>query len=227
MGEKFTSRVGYLIRNFRIASDMTQKELADKCGLNESTIRNYELGNRYPDAATLLNIANNLNVSFYALSDPDVANIFSALHVLFDIEWAYGLRPTMKDGELTFKFEERLSCTSPRPQEYLDNFRKMVEYWARLRDRLEDGEITESEYYLKEIKELISFGGSPRASINLALAARSYAFIKRRGYVVPEDVRAIAHDVLRHRIGLTYEAEATNVTQEELVSRILNKVEVP
>lgn len=83
------------------------------------------------------------------------------------------------------------------------------------------------KYGLKEIKELISFGGSPRASINLALAARAYAFIKRRGYVVPEDVRAIAHDVLRHRIGLTYEAEATNVTQDELVSRILNKVEVP
>ena len=83
------------------------------------------------------------------------------------------------------------------------------------------------KYGLKDIKDLISFGGSPRASINLALAARSYAFIKRRGYVVPEDVRAIAHDVLRHRIGLTYEAEATNVTQDELVSRILNKVEVP
>ena len=64
MGEKFTSRVGYLIRNFRIASDMTQKELADKCGLNESTIRNYELGNRYPDEATLLNIANNLGAVF-------------------------------------------------------------------------------------------------------------------------------------------------------------------
>lgn len=152
MGENFTSRVGYLIRNFRIASDMTQKELADKCGLNESTIRNYELGNRYPDAATLLNIANNLNVSFYALSDPDVANIFSALHVLFDIEWAYGLRPTMKDRELTFKFEECLSSTGPRPQEDLDNFRKLVEYWARLRDRLEDGEITESEYYFKEVR---------------------------------------------------------------------------
>ena len=152
MGENFTSRIGYLIRNFRIASDMTQKELADKCGLNESTIRNYELGNRYPDAATLLNIANNLNVSFYALSDPDVANIFSALHVLFDIEWAYGLRPTMKNGELTFNFEERLSSNGSRPQEDLDNFRKMVEYWARLRDRLEGGEITESEYYLKEIK---------------------------------------------------------------------------
>jgi len=83
------------------------------------------------------------------------------------------------------------------------------------------------KYGLKEIKDLISFGGSPRASINLALAARSYAFIKRRGYVVPEDVRAIAHDVLRHRIGLSYEAEAGNVTSDELVSRILNKVEVP
>ena len=95
MGEKFTSRVGFLIRNFRIAAEMTQKELADTCGLNESTIRNYELGNRYPDETTLLNIANNLGVSFYALSDPDVANIFSALHALFDIEWAYGLRPTI------------------------------------------------------------------------------------------------------------------------------------
>lgn len=131
---------------------MTQKELADKCGLNESTIRNYELGNRYPDAATLLNIANNLGVSFYALSDPDIANMFGALHVLFDIEWAYGLRPTIKDGEVSFKFEERLPSSGPRPQQDLDNFRKMVEYWAKLRDRLEDGEITESEYYFKEVK---------------------------------------------------------------------------
>ena len=80
---------------------------------------------------------------------------------------------------------------------------------------------------LKELKDMIGFGGSPRASINLALAARSYAFIKRRGYVIPEDVRAVAHDVLRHRIGLTYEAEASNMTSDEIVSKILNKVEVP
>ncbi len=152
MGDKFTSRVGVLIRNFRIAADMTQKELAEKCGLNESTIRNYELGNRYPDEATLLNIANHLGVSFFALSDPDVANIFSALHVLFDIEWAYGLRPTIKDGEVVLRFEGRLSCTGPRPQEDLDAFKKMVEYWARLRDKLEDGKITESDYYMKEIR---------------------------------------------------------------------------
>ena len=83
------------------------------------------------------------------------------------------------------------------------------------------------KYGLKELKAYIEFGGSPRASINLALAARAYAFIKRRGYVIPEDVRAVAHDVLRHRIGLTYEAEANNVTSEEIVSQIINKVEVP
>ena len=83
------------------------------------------------------------------------------------------------------------------------------------------------KYDLKDLKGMIGFGGSPRASINLALAARSYAFIKRRGYVIPEDVRAVAHDVLRHRIGLTYEAEADNLTSDEIVSRILNKVEVP
>lgn len=83
------------------------------------------------------------------------------------------------------------------------------------------------KYGLAELKDLIGFGGSPRASINLALAARSYAFIKRRGYVIPEDVRAVAHDVLRHRIGLTYEAEASNTTSDEIISKILNKVEVP
>lgn len=83
------------------------------------------------------------------------------------------------------------------------------------------------KYELKDLKGMIGFGGSPRASINLALAARSYAFIKHRGYVIPEDVRAVAHDVLRHRIGLSYEAEADNLTPDEIVSKILNKVEVP
>ena len=83
------------------------------------------------------------------------------------------------------------------------------------------------QYNLPEFKDMIGFGASPRASINLALAARSYAFIKRRGYVVPEDIRAVCHDVMRHRIGLTYEAEANNMTSEEIISEILNKVEVP
>lgn len=82
-------------------------------------------------------------------------------------------------------------------------------------------------YGLPNLKGLITFGGSPRASISLAKASRAYAFIKHRGYVIPEDVRAVAHDVLRHRIGLSYEAEATNVTAEEIISEIINKVEVP
>lgn len=83
------------------------------------------------------------------------------------------------------------------------------------------------EYKIKKFNGMISYGGSPRASINLALASKAYAFIKRRGYVIPEDVRAVAPDVLRHRIGLTYEAEAENVTTEQIINEILNVVEVP
>ncbi len=83
------------------------------------------------------------------------------------------------------------------------------------------------QFGLDGMKNMIEFGASPRASINLALAARTYAFIKRRGYVIPEDIRAVCHDVLRHRIGLSYEAEANNITSEEIISEILNKVEVP
>ena len=83
------------------------------------------------------------------------------------------------------------------------------------------------EYNLPELKNLINFGASPRGSINLAKASRVYAFIKRRGYVVPEDVRAVCHDVLRHRIGLSYEAEAKNITSEDVIDKILNTIEVP
>ena len=83
------------------------------------------------------------------------------------------------------------------------------------------------KYGLDKLKNMISFGGSPRASINLAASAKAYAFIKRRGYVKPEDVRALCHDVLRHRIGLTYEAEAENITSEDIITEILNSVEIP
>ena len=84
-----------------------------------------------------------------------------------------------------------------------------------------------TEYRLKKFEGIINYGGSPRASIYLALAAKAYAFIKRRGYVIPEDIRAIAHDVLRHRIGLTYEAEAENITTENIINEVLNTIEVP
>ena len=86
---------------------------------------------------------------------------------------------------------------------------------------------TPAEYGLGKLKDLISYGGSPRASISLAMASKAYAFIKRRGYVIPEDVRAVCNEVLRHRIGLTYEAEAENVTPEEIIAETLNAVIVP
>lgn len=84
-----------------------------------------------------------------------------------------------------------------------------------------------SDYGLNDLASIIAFGASPRASISLARAARSYAFLRQRGYVIPEDVRAVCHDVLRHRIGLTYEAETNNITADEIISEILDKVEVP
>jgi MoxR-like ATPase len=86
---------------------------------------------------------------------------------------------------------------------------------------------TPEKYNIKDLDYLIAYGGSPRASINLALASKAYAFIKRRGYVIPEDVRAVCEDVLRHRIGITYEAEAENITSEDIITTILNQVEVP
>jgi MoxR-like ATPase len=83
------------------------------------------------------------------------------------------------------------------------------------------------QYGLKKFENLISFGASPRASISLALASKAYAFIQRRGYVIPEDIRSICHDVLRHRIGLSYEAEAENISSEDIITEILNTVEIP
>lgn len=83
------------------------------------------------------------------------------------------------------------------------------------------------KYRLENLKPLINYGASPRGSINLALAAKCYAFIKRRGYVIPEDVRAVVYDVLRHRIGITYEAEAENITAEDIITKVLNQVQVP
>jgi MoxR-like ATPase len=83
------------------------------------------------------------------------------------------------------------------------------------------------KYKLPQLRDLISFGASPRGSINLAKAAKCYAFIKRRGYVIPEDVRAVVFDVLRHRIGITYEAEAENITSVDIINSIINEIEVP
>ena len=152
MSEKITSKVGNLIRDFRISAGMTQKKLASLCGLNESTIRNYELGNRYPDNQTLVKIASTLNVSFYSLADINIDNPFSALHALFEIEKKYGLRPTIKKGTLELCFDKNLEDNTIYPNEEIDAFRIMLENWAKLRDKLDDEIITKQDYYTKQAK---------------------------------------------------------------------------
>ena len=131
------------------------------------------------------------------------------------------LRGSMPEVKPVTTAEEILQAREIVDQVYIDE--KIEQYIADIvfATRYPD------HYNMPELADLITFGGFPRASINLAKAARAYAFIKHRGYVVPEDVRAVAHDVLRHRIGLSYEAEASNVSSEEIVSKIINKIEVP
>ena len=157
-------------------------------------------------------------------------------------------------GEQTYKLEEPFLVlatqnpieqegTYPLPEAQVDRFMlkvvigypKKEEEKAMYMDEKIENYITDiifatrypEQYGLEKMKPLISYGASPRGSINLASAAKAYAFLRRRGYVIPEDVRAVAMDVLRHRVGLTYEAEAENVTSEELVNEVLNRVEVP
>jgi len=119
------------------------------------------------------------------------------------------------------KPEDITKARSVVKEVYMDE--KIEQYIVDIVDATRNPE----NYNLSDYKNLITFGGSPRASINLALASKAYAFIKRRGYVIPEDVRAICHDVLRHRIGLSYEAEAENISSEEIINGILNNVEIP
>ncbi len=119
------------------------------------------------------------------------------------------------------KPEDILKARNVVREVYMDE--KIEQYIVNIVDATRHPE----DYNLAEYKNLITFGGSPRASINLALASKAYAFIKQRGYVIPEDVRAICHDVLRHRIGLSYEAEAENITSTDIINGILNNVEIP
>ena len=133
---------------------------------------------------------------------------------------------------------ENLSKTFPKPNTVLKP-EEVVKAMATVREVYMDEKIERyildivfatrnpEDYKLEKFKNMIAYGGSPRASINLALASKAYAFIKRRGYVVPEDVRKVCHDVLRHRVALTYEAEAENITSEEIISEILDTIEVP
>ena len=131
------------------------------------------------------------------------------------------LRGSMQEVKPVVGVDEIIKAREVVQQVYIDE--KIEQYIADIVFATRYPE----RYGLENLKSLITFGASPRASINLAKAARAYAFIRHRGYVVPEDIRAVAYDVLRHRIGLSYEAEADNVSSEEIISNIINKVEVP
>ena len=127
----------------------------------------------------------------------------------------------LPDVQQVFSIQEMMQARELTRQVYMDE--KIEKY---ILDIIFATRFPE-QYKLAELKPLISFGSSPRGSINLATAAKCYAFIKRRGYVIPEDVRAVVHDVLRHRIGVTYEAEAENITSADIINKIVNEVEVP
>lgn len=144
--------------------------------------------------------------------------------------------PKIKDEQLIIRANLKGSFENIKPVVSLDQILKAQQ---AVRDVYMDEKIEKyildivfatrypEKYNLPDLKPLISFGASPRGSINMAIAAKCYAFIKRRGYVIPEDVRAVVYDVLRHRIGITYEAEAENVTTEDIINKIINEVEVP
>lgn len=230
--EKFQVKKGPVFANFVLADEINrapakvQSALLEAMQEHQVTIGNdtFELPNPFLVMATQNPIEQE---GTYPLPEAQVDRFM--LKVLIDY-------PTLEEEKLIIRENLTESLPTVEPvitadaiikarevvrQVYLDE--KIEQYIADIvfATRYPD------KYQLPELKDLISFGGSPRASINLAKAARAYAFVKRRGYVVPEDVRAVAHDVLRHRIGLTYEAEATNVTSDEIVSQIINKVEVP
>ena len=227
-------KLDFMIINQRIKEalnkrNITQIQLADEIGIEPNYLSRILTGNQRITLSKLVAIANVLDVPISELLAENLTTTdITADFVLIGCneEEKKIIRQKINRGE---KMEVKPVMTTKEIEDarqvvrqvYIDE--KIEQYIA---DIVFATRVPE-KYGLKELKGLIGFGGSPRASINLALASRAFAFIKHRGYVIPEDVRAIAHDVLRHRIGLTYEAEASNVTAEEIVSKIINKVEVP
>ena len=150
MSENLTSTTGTLIRQYRIIAELTQKQLAEKCDISESAIRNYELGNRYPDKDTLMKIADGLGVNYYTLADPNFYDPAGALHVLFDLERYYGLCPEMKNGKVILSFGERPEWAVPTEPKNTDMLRIMMEKWIQVRDELKEGTITDNDYFMWE-----------------------------------------------------------------------------
>ena len=143
----FIHPLGQKIREYRKYRSLTQKELADKCGLNESTIRNYELGNRYPDEPTLTNIADALEIDRYTLADPDPSSVWGAMHILFDLEKNYGLTPVLVKGQVHL-----VQADAPEDLTAEEKFNRLqlkqsLALWGHIRKVYEEGNLLDEEYY--------------------------------------------------------------------------------
>ena len=150
MAENNTSAVGTLIRQYRTIAGYTQKQLAEKCEVNESTIRNYELGNRYPDEVILTKIAGVLKISYHSLAAPNPYDVNGAIHVLFDLERYYGLCPQMKNGKILFTFGEKPEWAVPNDPKNTEILKIMTERWILVREELQNGDITDNDYFMWE-----------------------------------------------------------------------------
>lgn len=150
MEEYGIGTVGSLIRQYRIIAKLTQKQLAESCEISESAIRNYELGNRYPDKETLTKIAGGLGINYYTLADPNPYDAAGALHVLFDLERYYGLCPEMKNGKVILSFGEKPEWAVPTESKNTDMLRIMMEKWIQVREELKEGTITDNDYFMWE-----------------------------------------------------------------------------
>ena len=209
-------KCGDFIAELRKERGWTQTILAEKLGIAPQSISKWECGIGYPDVTLFPLIAELFGVDIGVLFGKDKGEKDEEKIILrqnINKEHAE-VKPVTSTKEI---LNARKVCREVYLDEKIENYITDIVFASRY----------PNDYKLKKFANLISYGGSPRATINLAMAAKAYAFIKRRGYVIPEDVRAIAPDVMRHRIGLTYEAEAENITTEEIINEILNIVEVP
>jgi MoxR-like ATPase len=230
--EEFLVRKGPIFANFILADEINRSPAKVQSALLEAMQeRQVTIGDQtYPLAEPFLVLATQNPIEqegTYPLPEAQVDRFMLKVVIGY---------PTREEEKLIMR--QNMAETQPKTQtiispEMIINARKLTRE-VYLDEKIENY-ITDivfstrfpSENKLKKFEGLISYGASPRASINLALASKAYAFIKRRGYVIPEDVRAVAHDVMRHRIGLTYEAEAENVNTSDIINEILNTVEVP
>ena len=203
--------IGKKLKELRLQNDLTLGDLASRSELTKGFLSQVERNLTAPSIATLEDIlealGTNLSEFFHEEEEKQIVR--------------QNIAAVKANVQALVKPEEILEIRKIVEKIYIDE--KIEKYIVDIVFATR----FPSDYGLNDLTSIISFGASPRASISMAIAARAYAFLRGRGYVIPEDVRAICHDVLRHRIGLSYEAEANNISADEVVSEILDKIAVP